>query len=96
MMNESFNMISLLKETSSKFSKITSLMHLPLDSEVAPVVDHSHLPVASDQTHRPAEAEEADESSEPPEELLEYEVEELEEELEEELDDAEFLDPEFL
>ena len=71
-------------------------MHLPLDSEVAPVVDHSHLPVASDQTHRPAEAEEADESSEPPEELLEYEVEELEEELEEELDDAEFLDPEFL
>jgi len=66
-----------------------------LDSEVAPVVDHSHLPVASDQTHRPAEAEEADESSEPPEELLEYEVEELEEELDE-LDEAEFLDPEFL
>ena len=70
-------------------------MRLPLDSEVAPVVDHSHLPVASDQTHRPAEAEEADESSEPLEELLEYEVEELEEELDE-LDEAEFLDPEFL
>ena len=46
---------------------------IPVSAVEAPVVDHSHLPVASDQTQRPAEADEPEEELDELEELLDEE-----------------------